>query len=53
MNKGGAFAYTGYVIDETANSYQHGGTRAYYYRMSRENTWSESWFLSNIALQLK
>ncbi|MBK7733122.1 MAG: T9SS type A sorting domain-containing protein [Bacteroidales bacterium] len=51
MNKGGAFAYTGYVIDETANSYQHGGTRAYYYRMSRENTWSESWFLSNIALQ--
>ena len=51
INKGGAYAYTGYLIEESSNSYQHGGTRAYYYKMSRENTWSESWFLSNQALQ--
>ena len=51
INKGGAYAYTGYVIDENSNSYQHGGTKAYYYKMSRENTWSEAWLLSNLALQ--
>lgn len=51
INKGGAYAYTGYLINEGSNSYQHGGTRAYYYKMSRENTWSESWFLANQSLQ--
>ena len=51
INKGGAFAYTGYLVEEESNSFQHGGTRAYYYRMSRENTWSESWFLANQAMQ--
>jgi len=51
INKGGAYAYTGYVIEEGSNSYQHGGTRAYFYKMSRENTWAESWFLANQALQ--
>jgi len=51
INKGGAYAYTGYLIEEGSNSYQHGGIRAYYYKMSRENTWSESCFLANQALQ--
>lgn len=51
INKGGAYTYTGYLINEGSNSYQHGGTRAYYYKMSRENTWSEAWFLANQSLQ--
>ena len=50
-HKGAAYVYTGYLIEEGSDSYQHGGTRAYYYKMSRDNTWAEAWFLANQALQ--
>lgn len=50
IHSGGASVYTGYLIEEGSDSYQHGGTRAYYYKMSRDNTWAEAWFLANQAL---
>jgi hypothetical protein len=51
IHTGGAFQYTGYVIPEGGSSCQHGGTKAYFYRVARNNTWAESYFLGNIALQ--
>ena len=51
IHTGGAYIFTGYLIEEGSDSYQHGGTRAYYYKMSRDNTWTEAWFLANQALQ--
>ncbi len=51
IHTGGAYQYTGYLIGEGSNSFQHGGTKAYFYRMSRDNTWAEAFFLSNQALK--
>ncbi len=51
IHTGGTYQYTGYLIGEGSNSCQHGGTKAYFYKVSRSNTWAESYFLSNIALK--
>jgi hypothetical protein len=51
IHTGGAAQYTGYLIDEEADSYQHGATKAYFYKVARSNTWSEAFLLGNIALQ--
>ncbi|MEA2095447.1 MAG: hypothetical protein U9P73_01970, partial [Candidatus Cloacimonadota bacterium] len=51
IHTGGAYQYTGYVIAEGGSSCQHGGTKAYFYKVARSNTWAESYFLSNIALK--
>lgn len=51
IHSGSAYVYTGYLIEEESNSFQHGGTKAYYYKMSRDNTWAEAWFLANQALR--
>ena len=51
IHRGGAYQYTGYVIPEGGTSHQHGGTKAYFYRVSRSNTWAESYFLANQALR--
>ena len=51
MHTGGVSQYTGYLIDEEADSYQHGATKAYFYKVARTNTWSEAFLLGNIALQ--
>ncbi|MFA4906670.1 MAG: T9SS type A sorting domain-containing protein [archaeon] len=51
IHSGGAYQYTGYVVPEGSNSYQHGGIKAYFYKVARNNTWAESYFLANIALQ--
>ena len=51
IHTGGACQYTGYVIGEGSTSCQHGGTKAYFYKASRSNTWAEAYFLSNIALK--
>ena len=51
IHTGGAYQYTGYVIPEGGSSCQHGGTKAYFYKAARNNTWAESYFLSNIALK--
>jgi hypothetical protein len=51
IHTGGAYQYTGYVIPEGGSSCQHGGTKAYFYKVSRSNTWAESYFLANIALK--
>jgi hypothetical protein len=51
IHTAGAYQYTGYLIGEGSSSCQHGGTKAYFYKVSRSNTWAESYFLSNIALK--
>lgn len=51
IHTGGAYQYTGYVINEGSNSHQHGGTKAYFYKVARNNTWAESFFLANQALK--
>ncbi|MBU4446246.1 MAG: T9SS type A sorting domain-containing protein [Candidatus Marinimicrobia bacterium] len=51
IHSGGAYQYTGYVIAEGPDSYQHGGTKAYFYRVARNYTWAEAYFLANIALR--
>jgi len=51
IQTGGAYQYTGYVIAEGTYSHQHGGTKAYFYRVARNFTWAESFFLANIALR--
>ena len=51
IHTGGANQYTGYLIDEEADSYQHGATKAYFYKVARNNTWAESFLLGNVALQ--
>jgi hypothetical protein len=51
IHSGGAYQYTGYVIPEGSNSHQHGGTKAYFYKAARNNTWAEAYFLGNIALK--
>ena len=51
IHTGAAYQYTGYLIGEGGNSCQHGGTKAYFYKVARHNTWAESYFLANIALQ--
>jgi hypothetical protein len=51
IHTGGAYQYTGYLIGEGGSSCQHGGTKAYFYKVARNYTWAESYFLGNIALQ--
>ncbi|MCK4696363.1 MAG: hypothetical protein KAT74_11395, partial [Candidatus Cloacimonetes bacterium] len=51
IHTGGASQYTGYLINEDADSYQHGATKAYFYKAARNYTWAEAYFLGNIALQ--
>ena len=51
IHTGGAYQYTGYVINEGSDSHQHGGTKAYFYKVARNNTWAESFFLANQALK--
>ena len=51
IHTGGAYQYTGYVIPESGSSHQHGGTKAYFYRVARNNTWAEAYFLANQALK--
>jgi hypothetical protein len=51
IHTAGAYQYTGYLIGEGSTSCQHGGTKAYFYKVSRSNTWAESYFLSNIVLK--
>ena len=51
IHTGGAYQYTGYVIPEGTNSHQHGGTKAYFYKVARNYTWAEAFFLANIALK--
>jgi hypothetical protein len=51
IRTGGAYQYTGYVIGEGSSSHQHGGTKAYFYRMARGYSWAEAYYLGNIALQ--
>ena len=50
IHTGGAYQYTGYVIAEGPGSHQHGGTKAYFYKVARNNTWAEAFFLANQAL---
>ncbi|MCK4662807.1 MAG: T9SS type A sorting domain-containing protein [Bacteroidales bacterium] len=51
IHTGGAYQYTGYVINEGSSSHQHGGTKAYFYKVARNFTWAESYFLANQALK--
>ncbi len=51
IHSGGAHQYTGYVINECSGSHQHGGTKAYFYKVARNYTWAESFFLANQALK--
>ena len=51
IHTGGAYQYTGYVIPEGGSSHQHGGTKAYFYKVARNNTWAEAFFLANQALK--
>ncbi|MCK4653480.1 MAG: T9SS type A sorting domain-containing protein, partial [Candidatus Cloacimonetes bacterium] len=51
IHTGGAYQYTGYITPEGPTSHQHGGTKAYFYRVARNYTWAESFFLANIALK--
>ena len=51
IHTGGAYQYTGYVINEGSTSYQHGSTKAYFYRVARNNTWAEAYLLGNIAFR--
>ncbi|MCD6161247.1 MAG: T9SS type A sorting domain-containing protein [candidate division Zixibacteria bacterium] len=49
IHTGGASLMTGYVIPEGSDSYQHGGTKAYFARQGLY-TWPEAFFLANQAL---
>jgi hypothetical protein len=51
IHTGGANQFTGYLINEEADSYQHGATKAYFYKVARNYTWAEAYLLGNIALQ--
>ncbi|MCK4637785.1 MAG: T9SS type A sorting domain-containing protein [Bacteroidales bacterium] len=51
IHSGGAYQYTGYVINEGSGSHQHGGTKAYFYKVARNYTWAEAFFLANQALK--
>lgn len=51
IHTGGAYQYTGYLIGEGGNSCQHGGTKAYFYKVARNYTWAEAYFLANQALK--
>jgi hypothetical protein len=51
IHTGGAYQYTGYVINEGSASYQHGSTKAYFYKVARNNTWAEAYLLGNIAFK--
>jgi len=51
IHTGGASQFTGYLINEEADSYQHGSTKAYFYKVARTNTWAEAFLLGNIVLQ--
>ncbi len=51
IHTGGAYQYTGYVIAEGSHSHQHGGTKSYFYRVARNFTWAEAYFLANNALR--
>ncbi|MCD4789482.1 MAG: hypothetical protein K8R37_05730, partial [Bacteroidales bacterium] len=51
IHTGGAYQYTGYVINEGSSSYQHGSTKAYFYKVARNNTWAEAYLLGNIAFK--
>ncbi|MCK4302692.1 MAG: T9SS type A sorting domain-containing protein [Candidatus Eisenbacteria sp.] len=51
IHTAGAYQYTGYVIAEGATCHQHGGTKAYFYRVARNYTWAEAYFLANQALR--
>jgi hypothetical protein len=51
IHTGGAYQYTGYVINEGSGSHQHGGTKAYFYKVARNYTWAEAFFLANQALK--
>jgi hypothetical protein len=51
IHTGGAFQYTGYVINEGSYSHQHGGTKAYFYKAARNYTWAEAFYLANQALR--
>jgi len=49
IHSGGACMYTGYVTPEGRNSYQLGGTAAYFF-VQNQCTWPEAFFLSNQAI---
>ena len=51
IHSGGAYQYTGYIINEGSDSHQHGGTKAYFYKVARNYTWAEAYFLANQALK--
>lgn len=51
IHTGGAYQYTGYLIGEGGSSYQHGSTKAYFYKVARNNTWAEAYLLGNIAFK--
>ena len=51
IHTGSAYQYTGYVITEGTHSHQHGGTKAYFYRVARNYTWAEAFFLANNSLK--
>ncbi|MCK4413788.1 MAG: T9SS type A sorting domain-containing protein [Candidatus Eisenbacteria sp.] len=51
IHTGGAHQYTGYVIAEGSTSYQHGATKAYFYKAGRQFTWAEAFYLGNQALR--
>ncbi len=49
IHTGGAYMYTGYVWEEGPDSYQLGGTAAYFF-IQNQCTWPEAFFLSNQAI---
>ncbi len=49
LHSGGAYMYAGYVTPEGRNSYQLGGTAAYFF-IQNQCTWPEAFFLSNQAI---
>jgi len=46
IHTGGAYLYTGYVVTEGSDSYQHGGTKAFF-ALQGHYTWPEAFFLAN------
>ncbi len=46
IHTGGAYLYTGYVITEGPDSYQHGATKAFF-ALQAHYTWPEAFFLGN------
>jgi zinc protease len=46
MHTGGAYLYTGYVMVEGPDSYQHGATKSFFARQAHY-TWPEAFFLGN------